>query len=174
MDMIHVRAVCPPELTRRTMALLGDEPCALNVVLQTGGVRNPDGDAIECDVLTGAANDVLRGLRDLGLERHGSIVLDPVDTVFSEHAARTAVQRLGATPRAPVWAQVEARIRAEGRYPRASTSSWSSPGSSARSASSPTPRSSSSPPWWSDPSTGPSPASLSRSTTAPGRESGRA
>ncbi|MFF7595018.1 DUF389 domain-containing protein [Streptomyces mirabilis] len=117
MDMIHVRAVCPPELTRRTMALLGDEPCALNVVLQTGGVRNPDGDAIECDVLTGAANDVLRGLRDLGLERHGSIVLDPVDTVFSEHAARTGAQRLGATPRAPVWAQVEARIRAEGRYP---------------------------------------------------------
>ncbi len=117
MDMIHVRAVCPPDLTRRTMALLGDEPCALNVVLQTGSVRNPDGDAIECDVLTGAANDVLRGLRDLGLERHGSIVLDPVDTVFSEHAARTGAQRLGATPRAPVWAQVEARIRAEGRYP---------------------------------------------------------
>lgn len=117
MDMIHVRAVCPPDLTRRTMALLGDEPCALNVVLQTGSARNPDGDAIECDVLTGAANDVLRGLRDLGLERHGSIVLDPVDTVFSEHAARTGAQRLGATPRAPVWAQVEARIRAEGRYP---------------------------------------------------------
>ncbi|GAX51990.1 hypothetical protein SO3561_03497 [Streptomyces olivochromogenes] len=89
MDMIHVRAVCPPDLTRRAMALLDDEPCAVNVCLQTGSVRNPDGDAIECDVLTGAANDVLRGLRDLGPERHGSIVLDPVDTVFSEHAERT-------------------------------------------------------------------------------------
>lgn len=116
MDMIHVRAVCPPDLTERTMALLGGEPCALNVFLQTGSVRNPDGDAVECDVLTGAANEVLRGLRDLGLERRGSIVLEPVDTVFSEHAARTGAEQLGALPRAPVWAQVEARIRAEGRY----------------------------------------------------------
>ncbi|WP_435835459.1 hypothetical protein [Streptomyces avermitilis] len=77
--MIHVRAVCPPDLTERTMALLSAEPCVLNLVLQTGGVRNPDGDAIECDVLTGAANEVLRGLRALGLEHDGSIVLDPVD-----------------------------------------------------------------------------------------------
>ncbi|GAA5700416.1 hypothetical protein AQJ43_06850 [Streptomyces avermitilis] len=117
MDMIHVRAVCPPDLTERTMALLSAEPCVLNLVLQTGGVRNPDGDAIECDVLTGAANEVLRGLRALGLEHDGSIVLDPVDMVFSERAARTGAERLGARLRAPVWEQVEARIRAEGRYP---------------------------------------------------------
>ncbi|WSQ08822.1 DUF389 domain-containing protein [Streptomyces sp. NBC_01231] len=117
MDMIHVRAVCPPDLTERTMGLLSAEPCVLNLILQTGTVRNPDGDAIECDVLTGAANEVLRGLRDLGLERRGSVVLDPVDTVFSEHAARTGAEELGARLRAPVWEQVEARIRSEGRYP---------------------------------------------------------
>lgn len=117
MDMIHVRAVCPPDLTERAMALLSAEPCALNLLLHTGTVRNPDGDAIECDVLTGAANEVLRGLRDLGLERRGSIVLDPVDTVFSERAATTGAKELGAQLRAPVWEQVEARIRAEGRYP---------------------------------------------------------
>ncbi|MDH6627224.1 putative hydrophobic protein (TIGR00271 family) [Streptomyces sp. LBL] len=117
MDMIHVRAVCPPDLTERTMALLNAEPCALNLLLQTGTVRNPDGDAIECDVLTGAANEVLRGLRDLGLEHRGCIVLDPVDTVFSERAARTGAKELGAQLRAPVWEQVEARIRSEGRYP---------------------------------------------------------
>jgi len=117
MDMVHVRAVCPPDLTERTMALLNAEPCALNLILRTGGVRNPDGDAIECDVLTGAANEVLRGLRDLGLEQRGAIVLDPVDTVFSEPAARAGAEELGARLRAPVWEQVEARIRAEGRYP---------------------------------------------------------
>ncbi|WP_406005586.1 DUF389 domain-containing protein [Streptomyces sp. NBC_00637] len=117
MDMIRIRAVCPPDLTERVMVLLGAEPCVLNLHLQPGRVRNPDGDAIECDVLTGAANEVLRGLRDLGLERRGSIVLDPVDTVFSDRATRTWAKELGARPRAPVWEQVEARIRAEGRYP---------------------------------------------------------
>ncbi|MDR6977912.1 putative hydrophobic protein (TIGR00271 family) [Streptomyces sp. 3330] len=115
--MIRVRAVCPPDLTERAMALLGAEPCVLNLHHQPGRVRNPDGDAIQCDVLTGAANEVLRGLRELGLEQRGSIVLDPVDTVFSDRATRTWAKELGARPRAPVWEQVEARIRAEGRYP---------------------------------------------------------
>ncbi|MFH0172832.1 DUF389 domain-containing protein [Streptomyces cacaoi] len=117
MDMIHVRAVCPPDLTERAMALLGAERCVLDLHLQTGRVRNPDGDAIQCDVLTGAANEVLRGLRDLGLEQRGSIVLDPVDTAFSDRATRIWAEELGAGPRAPVWEQVEARIRAQGRYP---------------------------------------------------------
>ena len=117
MDMLHVRAVCPRDLTDRTMALLSANACVLNLHRQTGSVRNPEGDAIECDVLTGAANEVLRGLRDLGLEHRGSLVLDPVDTVFSDLATKTGVEELGARLRAPVWAQVDARIRAEGRYP---------------------------------------------------------
>ncbi|MFD9429645.1 DUF389 domain-containing protein [Streptomyces sp. NPDC060002] len=117
MDMIRVRAVCPPDLTDRAMALLGAEPCVLNLHLQQGRVRNPGGDAIQCDVLTGAANEVLRGLRELGLERRGSISLDPVDTAFSDLAARTWAKELGGRLRAPVWEQVEARIRAEGSYP---------------------------------------------------------
>ncbi|HKS47828.1 MAG TPA: DUF389 domain-containing protein [Amycolatopsis sp.] len=117
MDMIHVRAVSPPDLTDRTMALLGAEPCVLNLVLQPGSVRNPDGDAIECDVLTGAANEVLRGLRNLGIDRRGSLVLDPVDMAFSERAARAGAEELGPRARAPVWEQVEARLRSEGRYP---------------------------------------------------------
>ncbi|MGI5379906.1 DUF389 domain-containing protein [Streptomyces sp. CA-251387] len=117
MDMLHVRAVSPPDLTERAMALLGSEPCVLNLVLHPGSVRNPDGDSIECDVLTGAANEVLRGLRDLELEHRGSIVLAPVDFAFSDRAATVGAQELGARLRAPVWEQVEARIRAEGRYP---------------------------------------------------------
>jgi uncharacterized hydrophobic protein (TIGR00271 family) len=117
MDMIHVRAVSPPDLTHPTMDLLSAEPCVLNLVLQPGSVRNPDGDAIECDILTVAANEVLRDLRDLGIEHRGSIVLEPVDMVFSEPAARAGAAVPGARLRAPVWEQVEARIRAEGRYP---------------------------------------------------------
>ncbi|MFI8280172.1 DUF389 domain-containing protein [Streptomyces sp. NPDC085929] len=117
MDMLHVRAVSPPDLTGRVMTLLSAQPCVLNLSLQPDSVRNPDGDAIVCDVLTGVANEVLRGLRDLGLERRGSIVLDPIDTAFSDHAARAGAEVLGSRLRVPVWEQVEARIRAEGRYP---------------------------------------------------------
>ncbi|MFE6843750.1 DUF389 domain-containing protein [Streptomyces sp. NPDC057686] len=117
MDMLHVRAVSPPDLTGRVMTLLSAQPCVLNLSLQPDSVRNPDGDAIVCDVLTGVANEVLRGLRDLGLERRGSIVLDPIDTAFCDHAARAGAAVLGSRLRVPVWEQVEARIRAAGRYP---------------------------------------------------------
>jgi uncharacterized hydrophobic protein (TIGR00271 family) len=99
------------------MAMLTAEPCVLNLILQPGSVRKPEGDAITCDVLTGAANDVLRGLRELGLEERGSLVLDPVDTAFSGRAVRVGAEHLDAGPRAPVWEQVDARIRAQGRYP---------------------------------------------------------
>lgn len=117
MDMIHVRAVSPPDLTDRVVDRLADDPCVLNLIVQPGAARNPDGDGIACDVLTGAANELLRSLRALHLDRRGTIVIEPVDIVFSGRVAEAGAEQLGPLARAPVWEQVEARIRAEGRYP---------------------------------------------------------
>ncbi|GJF34837.1 hypothetical protein KNE206_75370 [Kitasatospora sp. NE20-6] len=116
MDMIHVRAVSPPDLTDRVVGLLAGDPCVLNLIVSPGAARNPDGDAIACDVLTGAANEVLKSLRAVHLDRRGSIVIEPVDIAFSGRAAEIGSRRLGPLTRAPVWEQVEARIRAEGTY----------------------------------------------------------
>ncbi|MGW3668881.1 DUF389 domain-containing protein [Streptomyces sp. NPDC005141] len=116
MDMIHVRMVSPARLTGAAVALLTADPCVLNLVVQPGIARKPDGDALACDVLTGGANDVLRGLRELRLDEVGSIAIEPVDMAFSGRAARAGTDRLGALSRAPVWEEVEARIRSEGTY----------------------------------------------------------
>ncbi|MEY9964238.1 putative hydrophobic protein (TIGR00271 family) [Streptacidiphilus sp. MAP12-16] len=116
MGMIHVRAVSPPDLTDDAVAILAGDPCVLNLVVQPGIARNPDGDAIACDVLTGAANEVLRSLRELHLDSRGSIVIEPVDMAFSGRAAEAGARQLGALAGAPVWEEVEARIRAEGTY----------------------------------------------------------
>ncbi|MFD6278143.1 DUF389 domain-containing protein [Streptomyces sp. NPDC060209] len=116
MDMIHVRAVSPPDLTERVEELLTGDPYVLNLIVQRGAARNPDGDSVACDVLTGAANEVLRGLRDLKVDLRGSVVIEPVDMAFPGRAADGASRRLGALAGAPVWEQVEARIRSEGRY----------------------------------------------------------
>lgn len=139
--MIHVRAVSPPDRTDQVVELLAGAPYVMNLIVQRGAAYHPDGDAFACDVLAGAANDVLRGLRRLEIDVHGSIVIEPVDMAFPGRASETAVRRLGALVNTPVWAQVEARIRSGGGTRRASTSTWSSRVSSARSASSPTPRS---------------------------------
>lgn len=116
MDMIHVRAVSPPELTGQVVELLQDDPCVLNLIVHRGAALNPDGDSVACDVLTGAANEVLQELRGLEIDVRGSIVIEPVDMAFSGRASESARRRLGALANAPVWEQVEARIRSEGRY----------------------------------------------------------
>ncbi|MYS86584.1 DUF389 domain-containing protein [Embleya scabrispora] len=116
MDMIHLRLVSPTELTSRAVGLLADDRCVFNLVVLPEQARNPDGDAVECDILAGAANGVLRRLRELELDRRGSIVIEPVEMAFSGAAAQAEQQQLGALSHAPVWEEVEARIRAEGTY----------------------------------------------------------
>lgn len=114
--MIHVRAVSPPDLTGAVVELLAADPCVLNLVVQPDAARNPDGDSIACDVLTGDANELLRALRALHVDGRGSIVVESVDMAFSARAAARGAAELGPLTGAPVWEQVEARIRAEGRY----------------------------------------------------------
>jgi uncharacterized hydrophobic protein (TIGR00271 family) len=88
----------------------------LNLVVLPGRARNPDGDAIECDVVSGSANTVLPNLRRLQVDRRGSIVIEPVELAISGRVADIETRQLGALANAPVWEEVEARIRAEGTY----------------------------------------------------------
>ncbi|TXS40127.1 DUF389 domain-containing protein [Streptomyces sp. uw30] len=116
MEMIHLRLVSPVDLTPRAVGLLSDDRYVFNLVVLHGLAKNPDGDAITCDILTGAANAVLRKLRELDLDRRGSIVIEPVEMALSGSAAEAEQKQLGALAHAPVWEEVEARIRAEGTY----------------------------------------------------------
>jgi uncharacterized hydrophobic protein (TIGR00271 family) len=116
MEMIHVRLVSPSDLTPRAVALLAGDRYVFNLMVLPELARNPDGDAVECDILAGAANAVLRELRELELDRRGSIIIEPVEMAFSGTAAEAEQQQLGALAHAPVWEEVEARIRAEGTY----------------------------------------------------------
>ncbi|MFF5899757.1 DUF389 domain-containing protein [Streptomyces argenteolus] len=116
MDMIHIRVVSPADLTDQVEGILTGSPYVLNLIVQRGAARNPEGDAVACDVVGGAANEVLRGLRDLGIDTRGTMVVESVDMAFTGQASDRAARRLGTLANAPVWDQVEARIRSEGRY----------------------------------------------------------
>jgi uncharacterized hydrophobic protein (TIGR00271 family) len=97
--------------------VLGTEPAVLNLTVHPGAVRNPDGDAVQFDVLHGAANEVIGRLRDLGLDQRGSIVLENVDTSISARADRAQARRGRFQQFTPVWAEIEARIGLEGTFP---------------------------------------------------------
>jgi len=115
--MIHLRVVSPPDVTDTLMPVLSAEPAVMNLTVLPGAVTNPDGDAVQFDVLHGAANEVIGRLRDLGLDQRGSIVLENVDTSISALADRIMSRRGRFDQFTPVWAEIEARIEMEGTFP---------------------------------------------------------
>jgi uncharacterized hydrophobic protein (TIGR00271 family) len=80
-------------------------------------VHHPDGDAVQFDVLHGAANAVVERLRALQLHERGSIALQNVETTLSATAERVLATRTRSEAFVPIWEEVAARIRAEGRFP---------------------------------------------------------
>jgi len=115
--MIHLRVVSPPDVTASLVPELRTETAVMNLTVLPGAVSNPDGDAVQFDVLQGAANEVIGRLRDHGLDQRGSIVLENVDSSISALADRATARRGRFQQFTPVWAEVQARIERDGAFP---------------------------------------------------------
>jgi uncharacterized hydrophobic protein (TIGR00271 family) len=115
--VIHLRVASPPDTTGLLTPMLRSDPAVMNLTVLPGAVTRPDGDAVHFDVLHGAANEIIGRLRDLGLDRRGSIVLENVDTSISAYADRATARRGRFEQFTPVWAEVESRIALEGTFP---------------------------------------------------------
>ena len=109
--MLHVRVVSPAPFTEQLAGRLSAAPGVQNVVVLAGTARGPDGDAVEFDVRDGAANPVLRTLRELGLDRPGVICVQRVDAVLTSQNAQAGDHGALRREVAPVWEIVEAVIR---------------------------------------------------------------
>jgi Domain of unknown function (DUF389) len=115
--VIHIRAVSPRDVTRPLVESLETNSGVLNLIVFEGAARNPDGDAVQFDLITAEANRVLRELRELEVDRRGSIIIENVDAEISDQAASAERREARALNFAPIWEEAEARIRAGGRYP---------------------------------------------------------
>jgi hypothetical protein len=66
--VIHARAVSPSEVTSGLVGLLSSRSGVLNVIVLDGVARNPEGDAVQFDMINAEANDafglVLVGVSD--------------------------------------------------------------------------------------------------------------
>ena len=107
--MIHLRVIAPPGLAVRVLELLERRPSVINVVHLAGAARRPPGDVILCDVAREDASVVIDELRELGLDREGSIALETVDASISAAAREAESAAAGSPADAVVWEEVESR-----------------------------------------------------------------
>ena len=114
--MLHVRVVSPAAVTGQLAGTLATAAGIQNVVVQAGGARRPDGDAVQFDVRDEAANPVLGALRDLGLDRSGVICVERVDAALTGQPPLAADRGALRRETAPVWEMVEAVIRGGQAY----------------------------------------------------------
>jgi uncharacterized hydrophobic protein (TIGR00271 family) len=115
--VIHIRAVSPPDVTPDLVAALAARSGVLNLIVLEGVARNPDGDAVQFDVIAAEANDVLDELRARGIVRRGSIIVDDVVAELSDRVAAAEAAAPRALRLSPTWELAEATIRAGARYP---------------------------------------------------------
>jgi uncharacterized hydrophobic protein (TIGR00271 family) len=114
--MLHVRVVSPPGATRALTDRLTGDPGVENLVVLPAAARHPDGDAVQFDVHTSAANALLAQLRALGLDRDGSVTAEIVDAAIVDPATHATRRRSYLGERAPIWELMEARIRQDAQY----------------------------------------------------------
>ena len=105
--MLHVRVIAPRETTEQARQVLAEDPAVAHVVLLPGVAQSPPGDLLEFDVVREGASPVLDRLRDLGIERDGSIVVERVDATMSAAADRAARRTPGLGVDAVVWHEIE-------------------------------------------------------------------
>jgi uncharacterized hydrophobic protein (TIGR00271 family) len=108
MSLVHIRVISPAPLSQQVDAVLTRQPGATNIVVLRGAAQSPRGDLFQADLAREAVQQVVSELRDLGVDRDGSISWRPVDTAIGDcmEAAERAAPGDGAD--AIIWDEVVA------------------------------------------------------------------
>lgn len=113
--MLHLRVICPAEVTDQVVARLRDEAGTAHLTVQRGVAVAPVGDLVQADIAREAADDVLARLCELGVDHSGGITLEPLDTVLSDAADAAQVRAPGDEADVVVWDELIARTGSESR-----------------------------------------------------------
>ena len=111
--MLHLRIIVTPARRPGVEGLLHATPAVTHVVVLPGAATQPPGDVVLADVVREGASDVLAGLRALGVEDDGAIVMENVDVSLSRYADRAARRTPGLGVDAVVWEEIEHRTGEE-------------------------------------------------------------
>jgi uncharacterized hydrophobic protein (TIGR00271 family) len=111
--MVHLRIVVPSYQAEHALDLLNATPSVCNLIYLERAARRPEGDVILCDVAREDASVVISDLKELDIEREGSIALEKIDSQVSTHAHEAEKAAVGMMADAVIWEEVEARTSEE-------------------------------------------------------------
>jgi uncharacterized hydrophobic protein (TIGR00271 family) len=111
--VLHLRVIAPTELREPVLDLLTGNPGVAHLVFHRDAALDPRGDEITADIARESANDVVEGLKALGVKERGAITLDFIDTVLSTRAYRAEDEAEGDPADAVVWDELASRTREE-------------------------------------------------------------
>lgn len=107
--MVHMRIVVPGGQCEHVLDLLEHSPSATNVIYLRGAARKPVGDVILCDVAREDASVLVSDLRELDVDKDGSIAIEHIDSAISAVAAAAEKAAAGHPGDAVVWEEIESR-----------------------------------------------------------------
>ncbi|MEU1012122.1 DUF389 domain-containing protein [Streptomyces sp. NPDC005890] len=101
--MLHLRLITPAERTDEVVRLIEKTVGTTHLVVLPGAARNPAGDLVLCDVAREAGDELIDGLRRLGLDDTGSIAVETIDLSLSRRADKAEAEAPGAGADAVLW-----------------------------------------------------------------------
>lgn len=110
---MHLRVIAPAELRDDVMTLLRDNPGVTHIVFHPGAAVEPAGDEITADIARECADNVVGGLKALGVKESGAVTLEILDTVLSTRAWRAEDAAAGEPADAVIWDELVSRTREE-------------------------------------------------------------
>ncbi|MGW3989010.1 DUF389 domain-containing protein [Streptomyces sp. NPDC004830] len=104
--MLHLRLISPSDRTGEVLRLVEGTVGTAHLVVLPGAARDPAGDVVMCDVAREAGDELLAGLRRLGIDTSGSIAVESIDLSLSERAERAEADAPGEGADAVLWEQL--------------------------------------------------------------------
>jgi uncharacterized hydrophobic protein (TIGR00271 family) len=104
--LLHLRLTVPTDRVDDVLELLDAHVGVAHLVHLPEVVRRPPGDLVMCDVARESVDELVDGLQSLGIEQHGGISIESVDSALSASSDRAVHEAPGHGGDAVVWDQV--------------------------------------------------------------------
>ncbi|MFF2844938.1 DUF389 domain-containing protein [Streptomyces sp. NPDC058001] len=104
--MLHLRLITPANRTDEVVRLIEDTVGTAHLAVLPGAARNPSGDVVMCDVAREAGDELIGGLRALGIDDVGSIAVESIDLTLSKRADEAEEEAPGEGADAVLWEQL--------------------------------------------------------------------